>query len=383
MKSFLQQTLASKHLSKFALSLSLGALVACGGGTTPAANGADSVTTASTATATASGATVIPTANSTSTAYTLVADIGDTWTISFDSSNNTYAVTMVATQFSLTGTSGAYASSKSGTFTTYVLANGKGTVVVDERTKAISGNMTVGTKTATVTGTAYQATDLSKLAGTYNFIYNTRNQSNGQYKDTGAGQLKINAAGTVATLCSNGTVNALNTCDVIDTSGTAELNTLNLALVNGAVIVSYAGVEWGRLHIHAGDLGTALIIDRYGVNGDGILRVGAMYAVKSQALSTTAANGTWICNELGAPSSTVAISGAAVTFPNGSGNATNQNIRYNEIAGTSAYFAANGWFNSGAATTAIGDRTNGILLSSSLMVIIEEYGYTSVCRKSS
>ena len=32
MKSFLQQTLASKHLSKFALSLSLGALVACGGG---------------------------------------------------------------------------------------------------------------------------------------------------------------------------------------------------------------------------------------------------------------------------------------------------------------------------------------------------------------
>jgi hypothetical protein len=367
------------------LALGLAAvLTACGGGggstaTTPPTDG---VTTAATATATAAGATPV-TATSGSTAYQLVADIGDSLTITFNTATGGYSAKVDKTQFSFGDGVGTFNSSNSGNFTTYTLGSDNYKLVVDNRTKSIAGNMpmttTSGTtKTFSAAGTGYQISDLSKLAGTYNFAYNTRNQSNGQSNDKGMGQLKISSDGATATLCTSGTVNASNTCDAVATGLTPELNTLALTISNGLITASNGGTEWGKLRVHTGDLGLALIIDRYGVNGSGVLRVGALYAVKAQTLAAGSGDGTWSCNRLGVATSTITVSGTTLTNTPVGGSAQNGTLQYNQAGTGSSLVSIPGFVAMGS------NDTNFLPLSSSLLVanyIADSTQALTVCRK--
>ncbi len=367
------------------LALGLAAvLTACGGGggstaTTPSTDG---VTTAATATANAAGATPV-TAPSGSTAYQLVADIGDSLTITFNTATGGYSAKVDKTQFSFGDGVGTFNSSNSGNFTTYTLGSDNYKLVVDNRTKSIAGNMpmtTTGgtTKTFSAAGTGYQISDLSKLAGTYNFAYNTRNQSNGQDNDKGMGQLKISSDGATATICTSGTVNTSNTCDAVATGVTPELNTLALTISNGLITASNGGTEWGKLRVHTGDLGLALIIDRYGVNGSGVLRVGALYAVKAQTLAAGSGDGTWSCNRLGVATSTITVSGTTLTNTPVGGSAQNGTLQYNQAGTGSSLVSIPGFVAMGS------NDTNFLPLSSSLLVanyIADSTQALTVCRK--
>lgn len=361
-------------------------LAACGGGGSSTADNqtTDATTTKATATATAAGATLV-TAASGSTAYQLVADIGDSLTITFNPATGGYSAKVDKTQFTFGDGVGTFSSSNSGNFTTYTLGNDNYKLVVDNRTKAIAGNMTMtptgGTaKAFTVTGTGYQISDLSKLAGTYNFVYNTRNQSNGQGNDKGMGQLKISSDGATATLCTSGTVNASNTCDAVAAGVTPELNTLTLTISNGLITASNAGTEWGKLRVHTGDLGLSLIIDRYGVNGSGVLRVGALYAVKAQTLATGSGDGTWACNRLGVATNSFTVSGTALTNTPVGGSAQSGTIQYNQAGTGSSLVSVSGFVAMGS------NDTNFLPLSSSLLVasyIADSTQPLTICRKAS
>jgi hypothetical protein len=369
------------------LALGLAAvLTACGGGGSSTADTptTDATTTAATATATAAGATLV-TAPSGSTAYQLVADIGDSLTITFNPATGGYTAKVDKTQFSFADRVGTFTSSNSGDFTTYTLGSDNYKLVVDNRTKSIAGNMSMtpagGTEKAfSVAGTGYQISDLSKLAGVYNFAYNTRNQSNGQDNDKGMGQLKISSDGATATLCTSGTVNASNTCDAVATGVTPELNTLTLTISNGLITASNGGTEWGKLRVHTGDLGLSLIIDRYGVNGSNVLRVGALYAVKAQTLAAGSGNGTWACNRLGVATNSFTVSGTALTNTPVGGSAQSGTLQYNQAGTGSSLVSVPGFVAMGS------NDTNFLPLSSSLLVasyIADSTQPLTVCRKAS
>ena len=359
------------------------ALTACGGGGSNTAD-TDATTAAATATATAAGATLVA-APSGSIAYQLVADVGDSLTITFNTTTREYSARVDATQFNFADRVGTFNSTNSGDFTTYTLGSDNYKLVVDNRTKAIAGNMSMitenGTEKAfTVAGTGYQISDLSKLAGTYNFAYNTRNQSNGQDNDKGMGQLKISSDGAIATLCTSGTVNASNTCDAIAAGVAPELNTLTLTISNGLITVSNNGTEWGKLRVHTGDLGLSLIIDRYGVNGSGVLRVGALYAVKAQTLAAGSGNGTWACNRLGVATNSFTVSGTALTNTPVGGSAQSGTIQYNQAGTGSSLVSVPGFVAMGS------NDTNFLPLSSSLLVasyIADSTQPLTICRKAS
>lgn len=358
-------------------------LAGCGGsGSSSTTATTDATTTASTATATALGAASVTASNATSTAYNLVADIGDSWKVNLDSTGNVYTMTVLNSQFGLTNNSantvGTYTSSTNGSFTTYTLGSA-GSITVDTRTKGVSGTLTIGAKTATVAGTGYQATALSKLAGTYYFMYATRDQSNGGSNDRGKGQMKISTDGTTATLCTNGTVNASNTCDQLVTGVIPELNTLTLALSNGVIVASNNSVEWGRLYVHASDLGAALIIDRYGLNASNVLRVGSLYAVTvPKALEGTEGNGTWQCSRLGQKISKIVVNGISLTGTDltvVNGGTWTETLTYNQLATSAGFFNVNGVLNTGTSTAAA-NRYNVLPLSSTF--VIAENGTTGV-----
>jgi hypothetical protein len=356
-------------------------LAACGGGgggsasTTPAT---DTVTSGVTTTVNTSGATAV-TASANSTAYNLVADIGDSWKVNFDTAANTYTITILATQFGLTNssanTTGSFTKTTSGKFTTYNLGSA-GTLTTDDRTKGISGNLTIGSKSSTVTGTGYQASSITSLAGIYNFAYSTRNQSNGQSSDMGMGQLKID--GTTAYLCSGGKVNVSNTCDALVAGLTPELNTLSLALANGVIVASNGGNEWGRLYVHAGDLGASFLIDRYGLNASNVMRVGTLYAVKAQTLPTTTFDGFWNCSRLGSQGVTASFTGTSgtITLPNGSAGAAT--IAYNKVLVSATQYDAPGF-----TVLSKADNTKSTVLPLSSSFLIEADGGNAfwTCRK--
>lgn len=383
-------------MKKLGLIAIVAMLTACGGGgggSTTASTATDTAT-ASIATATALGATTVanPSGYSASAvSYKVAADIGDTWVETFDPATGIYLVHMEKTQYGLADATGTFTSSTSGNFTTYTLGTGgTGSFVVDNRTKGISGISTIGGKTTTVSGTGYRISDLAKLAGTYFFTYATRNQSNGGSTDTAAGQLVINSAGTSATMCSGGTVNANNTCTPFAAGVTTELNTFTLAMSGDSVVLTNSGAEWGRLHVHAGDFGASLIVDRYGLNASNILRVGTLYAAKAQTFKGTEFDGNWSCSQLGKADSTATVSGTSATVkdastPNATGTAT-YTITYNQIVdrnNNNQKIAFNGIANMTTTAAGFTSAVNVLPLSSSLTITSNAYGGLNVCRKTS
>jgi hypothetical protein len=325
--------------------LAAAALVACGGGGGDAAvtpTAPPTVAQGVTATLAALGNPPAVTAtNTTSTAYDLVAAIGDTWRVNFDSNGNAYSVSIVQTQYGLTnsstGTTGTFTKTTSGNYTTYTLGTA-GTLIVDDRTKAVSGNMTIGAKASTVAGTGYAAPALNKLAGTYNFAYHSRNALDGLSPDMGAGQFTVSADGANIAICPGGTINAAATACTpqrpnspsVPVAGTLEKASDGLIMIT--LTENGRTAEFGKLHVLVGDRGPILLIDHYGLNAENVLRTGAFYAAKAVAATGTEFNGNWSCNRTGGiPGSTAVVSGntAQVTDP-GLGVVT-ENLYYNQV----------------------------------------------------
>lgn len=361
-------------------------LVACGGG-----GSGDAVTPAAAPTAAGAATTLtalgspaaVTAANSTSTAYDVVAAIGDTWRIEFDTTGNAYRVTVVKTQYGLANTSGTFTSTTSGNYTTYTLSGAAGTLVVDKRTKALAGNMTIGAKTSTVAGTGYTTPALAKLAGTYNFAYNTRNASNGQFRDVNAGQFAISTDGASIAICVGGTINTAATACATQLPGastTPETGTLARA-TDGKVTVAVAGVEFAQLHVQVGDRGPIVLMDRYGLNQEKVMRTGAFYAAKATTLAGTEFNGTWTCNRSdGTGNGTAVISGTTGSTKGGTDtSATSVNLYYNQVynGSTSTTLSVPGFLSIGSSLA-----NSGLVLplSSSLAVAASGNGTDlSVC----
>jgi hypothetical protein len=302
-------------------------LTACGGGgggsttstATPKTDAA--IASAASTTKAALGATDLGTA--TTQVYDVAADIGDTWRITFNTATNAYSIAVLNTVYGLTntvaGTGGTFTSTTSGNLTNYALTPTSGSVgslSVDTRTKDISGKLTVGGKSSTVMGTSTAVSDLTKLAGIYNFLSASKNATNGLVPDSLGGQIKINDDGATATICVGGTF-ATGSCAPVDSTSTPE--TVAMTLKNDTstgvskVLMEFVTPQYGTeksfgiVNIQAGDLGPVLIIDQFARNAEGILRTGTFYAVKQQQLNVSDLDGTWGCSRYGLDTTSLVV----------------------------------------------------------------------------
>lgn len=334
------------HLTLSALLVA--ALTACGGGSgggtsDTSSNTASPVATAASNNLTALSATAIS-SDSNSEAFDVLASIGDTWRLVVNKTTGAYTLTPNNSQYALAAESGTLSRTVVGDVVTYTLAN-KVSLTQDTRTGALLGSMTVGGQAAQVSGTPYQVADASKLAGIYNFIGTTRDKVGGTNSEFYAGQLSISSNGASATLCVGGGVDSSGNCTVVDSSGQApEKGVLAVSKVSGSNGGFYKLTitggdnqthDFGNLLVQNGNLGTVLLIDRYG-NGDSGLsntvRVGNFYAVKAQTLQGNELNGGWTC-PVGNATATLAINGNtnAVTNPAETPSSWTETLSYNKV----------------------------------------------------
>jgi hypothetical protein len=377
-------------------------LTACGGGggSTPQAQAQNTnatITAAASATKATLGATDLGT--STTQVYDVAADIGDTWRITFNTVTNAYSIAVLNTVYGLSGSStgatGTYTSSTTGNLTTYTLSGNAGNVSIDSRTKDISGKMTIGGKSSTVAGTSTAVTDLTKLAGTYNFMGAARNVSDGGSASAVAGQMKINADGATATICEEGTFNTAGVCDSGNPSSPTVSHAMTLRIDNSNATMPKIRMEFvtpeyqtekdfGIVNVQAGDLGAALVIDRFGHNAAGILRTGVFYAAKVQQLTGSNSDGTWKCSQFGVDRASLVLTttngSTSNVITDSSGASHTENIYWNKVADASS---STGVTLNGFAVSVAGSSAVNILpLSSSLAVAeIDNASGLTTCRK--
>lgn len=318
------------------------ALSACGGGSdggTPAAPVtppvvvtpvADPVTVASQAVAAQAGLAVIAGANADETVYDVAADIGDTWRITFDNVKKTYAIRVLSTQFGLSDRSGTFSAVTVGNLTTYTATDFS--VTVDARTRLLSGNIKLGNMVSTVSGTGYAVGDVARLAGSYIFLGAMRNASNGGDRFNPKGSLRIAADGA-AQLCNGGVFNAQGACSAV--SPQLEAENADLTLVkdakNGLLVARQGGQDFGIVHVHAGDRGLALFIDRYSRNQQNVLRVGTIVAARQQKIGAEI-NGSYACAAQGGTTGKIDIAGNVATITNnGTGKVHAENVTMNKL----------------------------------------------------
>ncbi|MGK5075853.1 hypothetical protein [Janthinobacterium sp. ZB1P44] len=318
------------------------ALSACGGGSdhaepeapvtppvvvTPVA---DPVTVASQAVAAQAGLAVIAGANADETVYDVAADIGDTWRITFDNVKKTYAIRVLSTQFGLSDRSGTFSAVTVGNLTTYTATDFS--VTVDARTRLLSGNIKLGNMASTVSGTGYAVGDVARLAGSYIFLGAMRNASNGGDRFNPKGSLKVAADGS-AQLCNGGVFNAQGACSAV--SPQLEAENADLTLVkdakNGLLVARQGGQDFGIVHVHAGDRGLALFIDRYSRNQQNVLRVGTIVAARQQKIGAEI-NGSYACAAQGGTTGKIDIAGNVATITNnGTGKVHAENVTLNKL----------------------------------------------------
>lgn len=289
----------------------------------------DAVTAASQAVVAQAGLTVIAGASADEAVYDVAADIGDTWRITFDNVKKTFSIKVLLTQFGLTDRSGTFTSTTSGSVTTYTGTDLN--VSVDTRTRLLTGNVKVGGKASTVSGTGYAVSDVAKLAGSYVFLGTMRNASNGGSLFNPKGVLKVAADGT-AQLCNGGSFNSQGVCSAVSPSLAAENASLTLAKnASGLVIAHQGNQNFGVVHVHAGDRGLALFIDRYGVNQENVLRVGTIVAAKQQKIGSEL-NGSYSCAAGGGIGGKIDVAGSTATVTNlTSGKSHGETITVNKL----------------------------------------------------
>lgn len=369
------------------------ALSACGGGdsASPAvvADGGvstDKITEASTATATAAGLTVIAAAADEET-YDVVADIGDTWRITLNARTGAYNIKVMTTQFGLQSQSGVAVRTVSGNLVTYTAnAPEKFVLVIDTRIKSIAGNVTLGGRAATVAGTNYAASDLSKLAGIYSYFGSQRDAVDGSNGEFLAGQLRIAATGATATICDGGTIDTSDNCTRV---GTRELSketvTLTKNPATALIDVKINGTNFGILNVKAGDRGPVLLIDRFGFNNSGagaVRRVGNIYAVKPIRLTGTELDGNYTCSFSGADLGTVTAAGTSATITGFAPRQVTQEVlSYNQLATTGQILNFDGVVISRVPGESAIAAANLLPLSSTLFVA-EGDRSTGLCRRS-
>ncbi|MDO8042638.1 hypothetical protein O3301_24210 [Janthinobacterium sp. SUN211] len=321
------------------------ALSACGGGSnggtpatpvtppavvTPPVVPADSVTVASVAVAREAGLSVIAGASADESVYDVVADIGDTWRITFDSVKKTYTIRVLSTQFGLSDRSGTFTASTTGNLTTYTATDFS--VTVDARTRLLSGNIKLGNMISTVSGTGYAVGDVARLAGNYIFLGGMRNASNGGDRFNPKGSLRIAADGA-AQLCNGGVFNAQGVCSPVSLLLDAENASLTLVkdAKNGLLVARQGSQDFGIVHVHAGDRGLALFIDRYSRNQENVLRVGTIVAARQQKIGTEI-NGSYACAAQGGTTGKIDIASNVATITNnGTGKVHAENVTLNKL----------------------------------------------------
>ena len=281
--------------------------------TPPLTPAPDAVTAASQAVAAQAGLSVLAGASADEAVYDVAADIGDTWRITFDHVKKTFSIKVLSTQFGLTDRSGTFTSTTSGSVTTY--AGTDLNLSVDARTRLLTGNLKVGGKASTISGTGYAVGDVAKLAGSYVFLGAMRNASNGGSRFNPKGTLKVAADGT-AQLCNGGVFNAQGVCSAVSPALAAENASLTLTKnANGLVIARQGNLDFGVVHVHAGDRGLALLIDRYGVNQENVLRVGTIVAARQQKIGSEL-NGSYACAAGGGIGGKIDVAGSIATVTN-------------------------------------------------------------------
>ncbi|MBU9658422.1 hypothetical protein [Burkholderia cenocepacia] len=384
------------------------ALAACGGGdgsssastsggsttTTPQQ---DAVSQSSTALVAQTGATAVPGTNSTTQAFDLTADIGDTWRLALNQ-DGTFSIKVLSTQYGLTDISGTYTQSTSGSFTSYTgtSPNGSFSLRLDTRTKTIIGQATLGTRSSSVAGTGYSVpSNTMTLAGDYFFLGATRNASDGNSSSTVAGTFRLAANGTDITLCDSGLINSLGKCDTPNGSSTTPTQValklvpnatdgLMHVQVNDGTTAAPVWNDFGILSFQAGDRGPVLTIDRFGNNQatPPAMRTGAIYASKLQMLAQTVVNGFLACQDSGTPFANLQINGPQVLLADSNGNyQPYAQLFYNNISTGKGLYEVDG-----VATMVVGNQFVGsgalfLPLSSSLTVFERDATQTvAVCR---
>ena len=347
----------------------------------------DQVTAASTAVASQAGLAVIA-AGADEETFDVAADIGDTWRITFNTRTGAYTIRVLSTQFSLQSQTGVAVRTVSGNLVTYTAnAPGRFVLVIDTRTKTISGNVTLGGRSTTVAGTGYSAPDLSKLAGIYSYFGSQRNALDGLNSQFLAGQLRIAANGATAVICDGGTIDASDNCTRVGTSPLSkETLTLTKNPVTQLIDVKINGNNFGVLKVNAGDRGPVLVVDRFGFNLSGtgtVLTVGGIYAVKPSRLVGTELNGTYACSIRGVEVANFTAAGTNATITErATGRVTQVVVAYNQLAVTGQILPFDGVLTSRVPGEAISEAANILPLSSSL-VVVEGDRSTGLCRKTS
>ena len=394
-----KQTL--KRLSTTLLSLvAAAALTACGGGgsdtpttaapTNPSSPTADVVSTASARIAFDIGATLIAGASIDEEVYNIAADIGDSWQLVLNNRAGTYVMRVLSTQYGLTTTVAApFTATTLGPFSTISSTMGTAlSVQIDNRTKTLVGNASVGNRRATVSGSGYTVADTRFLAGNYFFLGATRNVSNGQFRDDTAGSFIVAANGTDITVCDGGIV-VNNACAPIPNSGLQVVPSKRLKVsqngANGLLMLKDGINDFGILHVSAGDRGPVLIIDRFGLNDEvfPVLRAGVFYAAKAGALRGDELTGNWTCVANGREPSPVVITGATYTATNLQTRVTNTGtLQYNRaVSGNGTLIDLNNTVVLQNRGETLEQASLGLPLSSSLAVIANGAGGLEVCRR--
>ena len=377
-----------KFLAPAFLSLvAAAALVACGGGGSSGSSGtappvtlvnpsADAVTTASAATAASIGATVIAGASSDEEVYNLAADVGDSWQLVLNNQTNTYVVKVTLSQYGLRDSApAAFTKTTVGTITTVKDASGSSlSVQIDTRTKTVAGNVTLGGKLSSVSGSGYQIADAGKLAGDYFFAGSVRNVSNAQYRDTPLGGFIIAANGTDLTVC-DGSVAVNGVCTAVVAG--RQVVTKSLKIVKDGVVlrIKDGAKDFGILHVSAGDRGPVLIVDRFGPNNDvpAILRTGVFYGAKSAKLAGTEFDGNWTCSGGGANQATLVVNGNSYTVTANQKASQQGTLQYNKAytGSNTSVVDVNGVMIAKNNTETLSSASLVLPLSSSLAVVVE------------
>lgn len=309
--------------------------------------------------------------------YDLVADIGDSWQLILDKVNKTYTLSVISTAYDLSdtsaGTSGSFVTkSTEGSRTVYALTPTGGTVTeltTDSSTHSVAGNLTIGGQNATVSGTAFKATDLSKLAGLYNFVRSARNALNGGSPDTGVGQLQISSDGTTATACLGGVFSASGCTQLVDNVET-ESAVFKLGInASGRINFNTADgtASFGLANLLASNLGKALMIDQYNTNQEGVKRTGTWYLSEAKSLSSGVFDGQWRCAGRGADSNSITVTGDSVKAKNLSTGSTLDGVfKYNQAPTASGLKTLAGFIAGGASTDDLKDYDWFLPLSSTM-----------------
>ena len=136
----------------------------------------------------------------------------------------------------------------------------------------------------------------------------------------------------------------------------------------------------------AGDRGPVLVLDRFGVNDDNVLRAGVIFAGKAVKLGGTEFNGTFNCSTNGIDSANVVVTGSTYTVRDVQRNTNNSGtLQYNKVKSGNGLSAID---LDGAAIAQNKDETLAqaslvLPLSSSLAVLSRGDGTLDICRRAS